>query len=201
MSYKEIHFKYSLYDEISDLCREHLGIYYSDYEIMKYMLCEMELAVTSLKSIGFNNNCKVLKLLLEKKLECDLKQFPHNLFFWKIFLQMSCWNPDNYTYKQEREIFNWKCTETLQKYKQFHWGCFRICNLWWKIPFLKSFHDNMREFNILFIFRTSKKHDNLMDWLYDAINNYTLFNEEEGKICYEKTFDIVYQFWNKTYIA
>lgn len=68
-----LHLKYSFNDEFYDTCRKYFGLCYLDYNRVEFLLCETELSVTSLSSVGLSNNGNTWKLLLEKKLECDKK--------------------------------------------------------------------------------------------------------------------------------
>lgn len=216
---KEMHFQYSLFNEIYDLCRNRLGMYSLDYNITKYMLCEMELPVTSLVSIGVHNNGRVLKLLLEKKLECDehfkevvtfirgegiaeldlmeldkiLNEFPYGMFFGLYFYKCLAGCDDPYTPTimcQKHSIDN-----VLKYYKNVNNFIEDAleCGIYdGNFSFLQNLYENMRYFEIQFTFSTTKKHDNLIEWLQDAIDN---FDREdsllEEKMCYSKTLDIV----------
>lgn len=56
--------------------------------------------------------------------------------------------------------------------------------------FVKDLHELIAQLNIPFKFTSSKKHNSLIEWLHDTIENYTDHLLEE-RICYEKTLNIV----------
>lgn len=216
---KIVDFKYTFYDEIFNLCLHRLGLYFLDYDIMKYMLCEMEIPVTSLKSIGVHVDAKVLKLIVEKKLECDkrfgeietyirekgieelnlmelddiLKEFNYGIFFGTYFYRCLIGKLSILDTDKKHSINN-----ILRYYKNVNNFIEDAleCGIYdGHYPFLKILSDIKTELNIPFTF--TKKCEKLIAWLHDAIDNYELFddkNPQKAKECYEKTLVIVQWF-------
>lgn len=204
---KEIRIKYALYDEIHDLCRDRLGTYYFDYDIMKYMLCGMGLPVTSLKSIGSNNNGRVLKLLLEQKLECDkkfkevvtyiqekgikelnlmelddiLKVFPYNNMFFATYFY-KCLIGSTSSLHSAETLQRQPINNVFVYYKDVNNFIEDAleCGIYdGNYPFLENLYEHMKELGIPFTFTSSKKRESLIKWLHCQIDTYDLCYSED----------------------
>lgn len=209
MSLAEIQLKYSLYDEIHDFYRSLLGSYILDYDYTKYILCNMELPVTSIKRVGACTNEDVWKLLLQQKLECDkrfnevvtyiqyknieeldlmeldsiLKEFPYNMFFATYFYK--CLIGSLYILpsaaSQKHSINN-----VLKHYKNVNNFIEDAleCGIYdGNYPFLGKLHKLINELGISF----TMSRDDWINWLNNEIDS----SDGNEKVYHEKTLEIV----------